>query len=175
MFYGNFTAALPNLECGVIPEITLEEFDALASEVMSEKKFKALTSWDDETQIPAAGVYRAMREFDDILKLRIAERRQEKLGVNVTLPEAEYDSDVEYALPTAASAVNPVEREHLVDLIRWRKIDELESLHQLDFTALCCYRMRLVLLEKFRKRKGGSGSAVFEQAVDKLATRISNI
>ena len=172
MFYGSFTAALPTLECGVIPEITLEEFDALASEVMSQKKLQTLISWDDETQTPKVRVYRAMREFDAFLKLRSAEKRQEKLGVSNPLPEAEYDSDVEYAFPVAAAAANPVEREHLVDLIRWRKIDELESEHQMDFTALCCYRLRLVLLEKFRKRKGGAGSTVFEQAVDKLALQI---
>lgn len=172
MFYGSFTAALPNLEYGAIPEITLEEFDALASEVLPEKKLKALISWDDETQTPQAGVYREMREFDAFLKLRIAEKRQEKLGVSDPLPEAEYDSDVEYAFPVAAAAVNPAERERLVDLIRWRKIDELGAQNQMDFTALCCYRMQLAMLEKFRKRRNDDGSVVFEQAVDKLALQI---
>ena len=70
------------------------------------------------------------------------------------------------------SAVNPAERERLVDLIRWRKIDELGSQNQMDFTALCCYRMQLAMLEKFRKRRNDDGSVVFEQAVDKLALQI---
>ena len=103
MFYGSFTAALPNLEYGAIPEITLEEFDALASEVLPEKKLKALISWDDETQTPQAGVYREMREFDAFLKLRIAEKRQEKLGVSDPLPEAEYDAAIDMTLYDGAA------------------------------------------------------------------------
>ena len=176
MFYGAFCASLPALECGVIPEITLAEFDELASAELSGKNFEKLISWDDAERSPRVPVYRQMREFDAFLQLRIAENRREKLGSYDPLPEPEaLDSDIDYALPNAAAADDPLERERLVDLIRWHKIDDLEVGHEMDLTALCCYRLRLVSLEKFRIRALDSGSSVFEAAVDKLALQISNM
>ena len=87
MFYGPLCAALPTLECGILPGLTLAEFDELASKELSGKKFQELISWDDAETSPRSAVYRKMREFDDFLKLRIAESRREKLGVYDPLPE----------------------------------------------------------------------------------------
>lgn len=175
MFYGFLFATLPTLRCGAAAEISLAEFDELAGETLSEKRFKQLISWDSPDAVTVE-VYRAMREFDAFLKLRIAEERQEKLGVFSGLPQPEeLFSDVDFALPVAAASGDPLERERLVDLIRWRKIDDLETGHELDFTALCCYRMRLSSLEKYRRRLSGEGSAVFEQTVDALSQAIGNI
>lgn len=176
MFYGAFCAALPTLECGVVPGITLGEFDELAAGVLSDRKFQKLISWDDAEALPKVAVYRKMREFDDFLKLRIAENRREKLGLFDPLPEPdELDSDVDYALPNAAASNDPLERERLVDIIRWRKIDDLEVGHEMDFSALCCYRLRLSLLEKFHVRAADAGNIVFKEAVDQIASQMSNM
>ena len=176
MFYGPLCAALPALECGVLPGITLADFDELASKELSGKKFQELISWDDAENIPRVAVYRKMREFDGFLKLRIAENRREKLGVFDPLPEPdELDSDVDYALPNAAAAGDPLERERLVDLIRWRKIDDLEVGHEMDFAALCCYRLRLALLEKFHTRSADAGNTLFEESVDKISLQMNNM
>ena len=176
MFYGPLCAALPTLECGILPGITLAEFDELASKELSGKKFKELISWDDAETSPRSAVYRKMREFDDFLKLRIAESRREKLGVYDPLPEPdELDSDVDYAFPNAAAANDPLERERLVDLIRWRKIDDLEVGHEMDFAALCCYRLRLASLEKFHTRSVDAGNMLFEESVEKISSQMSNM
>lgn len=176
MFYGFFCATLPTLNCGVPAEISLEEFDRMVRCELSEKNFSRLCSWDDRENTPKVRVYREMRDFDRFLKLRIAEKRQEKLGTSFVLPQVdEYHSEVDYALPGAAASGDPLERERMIDLIRWQKIDDLEAGHELDFTALCCYRMRLASLEKYRKRSGGDGNSIFETAVDKLSGAISNI
>ena len=176
MFYGFFYATLPTLNCGVPAEISLEEFDRLARNEMTEQKFARLCSWDDRENLSPVPVYREMREFDNFLNLRIAEARQEKLGTFFTLPPVdEYHSEVDFSLPGAAASDDPSERERMVDLIRWRKIDDLEAGHELDFTALCCYRMRLASLEKYRKRNSGDGNSIFSAAVDKLSESISDI
>lgn len=176
MFYGYLYATLPDLSCGVVPEITLAQFDELAGAAMSKNKLAALQSWDDPEMCTPVDVYRKMREFDAFLNLRIAEKRQEKLGITAELPEVdEIHSEVDFALPPAVSADDPLERERIVDQIRWNKIDDLECGHSLDFVALCCYRMRLASLEKFHKRAGAVGSAVFENAVDKISGSFSNV
>lgn len=176
MFYGFFYATLPTLNCGVPAEISLEEFDRMVRSEMSEKNFSRLCSWDDRENTPKVEIYRKMRDFDRFLKLRIAEKRQEKLGTSFVLPPVdEFHSEVDFALPGAAASDDPLERERMIDLIRWRKIDDLEAGHELDFIALCCYRMRLASLEKYRKRSSGEGNSIFETAVDKLSGAISNI
>lgn len=176
MFYGYLCATLPDLSCGVMPEITLAEFDALAGKVMSKSKFSALQSWDDTETRSSVEVYRKMRDFDAFLRLRIAEKRQEKLGITVELPENDdFYSEVDFALPAAVSSDDPLERERIVDQIRWDRIDELECGHSLDFTTLCCYRMRLASLEKFHRRADAVGSTVFAETVDRLSGSFSNV
>lgn len=177
MFYGFFCATLPELVCGVPPELSLEEFDTLAKDELSPKRFAMLCSMDgsdDEQELPE--IYRKMRKFDRFLQLRIAEKRAEKLGrvTELPLPE-EYHTDVDFALPGAASADDPRERERLVDKIRWMKIDDLESCHNQDFTTLCAYRMRLQMLEKYRKRSSSDGNTVFEETVSRLASPIDKM
>ena len=53
--------------------------------------------------------------------------------------------------------------------MRWQKIDDLEATHELDFTFLCCYRLRLLMLEKFARREENDGGKVFEESVNKIA------
>ena len=69
----------------------------------------------------------------------------------------------------------PLERERLVDKIRWMKIDDLESCHNLDFVTLCAYRLRLDMLEKYRKRNAGNGNQLFEDTVARLASPIDRM
>lgn len=176
MFYGFFYAALPTLSGNSAAEISLADFDELAAGAMSGKRFRQLVSWDDRDSDTGVAVYREMRKFDDFLKLRIAGERQEKLGVFSELPPCDdYYSEVEFALPGAVASADPVERERIVEQIRWRKIDELEAGHELDFTALCCYRMRLASLEKYRRRAADDGNSVFERMVDRLSGAVNSI
>ena len=177
MFYGFFCATLPELVCGTPPELSLAEFDIMAKAELSPKRFKELCSMDeysDGQNLPE--IYQEMRKFDRFLQLRIAERRAEKLGrvTELPLPE-EYHTDVDFALPAAANADDPRERERLVDKIRWMKIDDLEGCHNQDFTTLCAYRLRLKMLEKYRKRNDSDGCTIFENTVSRLASPIDKM
>ena len=176
MFYGFLFATLPSLVCGTPPEMTLEEFDAAAKAKLTGKKFLKLISWDSSEVSALPEIYRKMRKFDDFLKLRIAEARREKLGLFTELPSPdEINSDVEYYLPPAVSEDDPQTRELLVDQLRWRQIDDLECGHELDFTALCAYRLRLCSLEKYRNRSRNDGRTVFNGTVDRLSEVIDKM
>jgi hypothetical protein len=61
-------------------------------------------------------------------------------------------AEIDFALSSAATA-SPLEREKLIDAALWRKLDELEICHEMDFEHLCIYRMRLQLLEKYKSRE----------------------
>ena len=170
MIYGFFIAALPRLFPDQAPEITLAEFDRIAAEELSTKAFRRLTSWDDPESADYPEVYRLMRRFDGYLAWRIALYRADRLGTaaDFTVPP-EFYGEVDFAMPAAINAKNAAERENAVDKLRWQKIDDLEATHELDFTFLCCYRLRLLMLEKFSRRAQNDGGRIFEESVNKIA------
>lgn len=176
MFYGYFCATLPELVCGTPAEISLKDFDDMAKKELSAKRFAQLVSMDGDEEKDMPEIYRELRKFDRFLKLRIAEKRAEELNCETELPRPdEIHTEVDFALPAAANAGDPLERERLVDKIRWMKIDDLESCHNLDFVTLCAYRLRLDMLEKYRKRNAGNGNQLFEDTVARLASPIDRM
>ena len=59
---------------------------------------------------------------------------------------------------------NPLEREKLLDLARWRKLEELEQGHLFDFDSLGAYRCKLLIAEKWQKRASGIPSENLDRA-----------
>lgn len=170
MIYGFFIATLPQLFPDRAPELTVAEFDRLAAAELSAKAFRRLISWDDPESAGQPEVYRLMRRFDSFLAWRIALYRAERLGAasDFEIPP-EFYGEVDFAMPAAIGARDAAERETAVDKMRWQKIDDLEATHELDFTFLCCYRLRLLMLEKFARREENDGGKVFEESVNKIA------
>jgi len=163
--YVFFSASLPELQLGNLPELSVAAFDALAREQLPEKEAQLLAAPESPD---AVAVCRKMRQFDTYLRTAIARQRAAKLHKEAELPETnETFSDVDFYLPEAAAA--PVdEREKLVDRIRWRYLNELEFGHDFDLEHLAIYRMRLELLDKYRRRSD-SGEADFKALLDRLS------
>ena len=167
MIYSFFSAVLPVLVPGSVPELSVAEFDAMAGEELSDRKFAQLLSADDP-ETPVA-VYAAMRQFRDCLNYRIALIRAEKLKLNEHFEvPGELYGEIDFALSSAVSAT-PSDREKLIDAALWCKLDDLETGHEMDFEYLCIYRMRLQILEKYCGRSVEAGRGNFEAALEKLA------
>ena len=167
MMYPYLSAVLPELDPAAVPELTVEEFDLLAQDALGEKLFARLTSADEpETRVV---IYKDLQRFKAYLDYRIALIRAEKLRVNAEFPEPdEFFGEIDFALAQAVSAA-PAEREHLLDAIIWRKLDDLEICHEMDFEHLCVYRCKLLLLQKYIDRSESAGKINFEAALEKLA------
>ena len=167
MMYPFLSAILPVLDPAAVPELTTEEFDLLAREAVGEKLFSRLISGDDpETKV---AVYQDLQHFKVYLDYRIAVIRAEKLRISAEFPEPEeFFGEIDFALAQAVSAA-PAEREHLLNAILWRKLDDLEICHEMDFEHLCVYRCKLLLLQKYINRSESAGKSNFEAALEKLA------
>lgn len=169
MIYPFLCAILPALDPALPPAITVAEFDAMVREELPQKLCKRMLEWDRPEIVPALPVYNEMRRFQQYLNYRIALLRAEKLQVNPAFEEPpEFYGEIDYALNIAVSA-SPVEREKLVDAACWRKLDDLEVGHDMDFEFLCIYRIRLSLLQKYSDRDRENGRENFEAALEKLA------
>ncbi|MBR7120893.1 MAG: DUF2764 family protein [Lentisphaeria bacterium] len=168
MIYPFFSAVLPVLDPGRVPELSVEQFDAMAREELSAREFARLTA-AGEPQDPVLPVYDAMRQFRECLNYRIALIRAERLKVSEQFEmPGELYGEIDFALSQALS-VPPLEREKIVDAALWRKLDELETGHEMDLEHLCIYRMRLQILEKYCGRSEESGRGNFEAALEKLS------
>ncbi|MBO5668441.1 MAG: DUF2764 family protein [Lentisphaeria bacterium] len=169
MMYPFLSAILPVLEPGTIPEMTLAEFDALLAGELSGRLFDRLTAWDDPERRMGVPLYARMQQFIDCMEYRIASIRAERLKFSSSFEEpGEFYGEIDHALNHMLSS-GALEREKLLDLLLWRKLDELEIGHELDFEHLCIYRIRLSLLQKYAQRDESAGRNNFESALEKLA------
>lgn len=87
--------------------------------------------------------------------------------------EAGYEADADFCAKQAAAAPDPLEREKILDQARWRKLEELErafSLHMFSFDAVCAYRLKLQLVEKWTARKAADAAS----HLDRTASAVQN-
>jgi len=175
--YYYLSASLPSLIFGRDPGLNVAEFDALCAEQMSPKKLaelqKGTTRVNREpgsaAELPSA--YASYTRFEQYLRTRIAERRaghDEERSVRLPDPEL-YFNEIDAALGPAAAAPDPLERQKLIDRIRWRELDDLEAGHEFDFDGLCVYRLKLEILNRYRRRSAETGRTNFNAAVDRVS------
>lgn len=62
----------------------------------------------------------------------------------------------------------PLERERILDRLRWRQLDDLAGEYQFDFDALVLYKIRLLITEKWRDQDLERGRNVLNELTEKL-------
>lgn len=62
---------------------------------------------------------------------------------------------------------DPLEKERALDLARWNFLDGMEWNHAFNFEALCIYRCKLMILEKWAARKKGDPVKNLDSAAEK--------
>ena len=177
MMYYYLCASLPALLFGRPAPMSVAEFDELCREELSARDFQLLrqaglhVSRDPESSGALPPVLAEMVRFEQYLRTRIAQRRAGRDDDRAAaLPDpAEYFGMVDFGLAQAAAA-DPVERDKLIDRIRWSHLDDLECGHDFDFAGLCVYRCKLAILEKYRERKAEQGRENFNRAVERISS-----
>ena len=174
--YCFLTASLPELTPGAPPPLTVEEFDGMCRGELSESRFAALTAFDgtvapdfrESADLPE--IYNTYGKFELYLRNRIARRRAEKAGEQLDLPDPpEYFNDYDAAAGTIAASTDPAEREEMLDKLRWNFIDEQLLCKEFSFTSLCAYRLKLLIVNKYRHRKLEPGRLNFDAALERLS------
>ncbi len=162
MIYPFLTAALPTRPPRSVPELTLEQFDELAKDALRPRDFARMTGG-------TMACHREMAKFREYLAYRVAQVRADRLGVDADFPvPEEFPSEVDSVLGQL-SAANPLEREGLADAAVWRKLDDLETGHEMDAEHIAIYRMRLETLQKYAGRDEPAARENFEKALEQLS------
>lgn len=139
---------------------------------------RALPVFDAGSAVPPSGQRKtggdaaAMEKYaawEICLRNTLARLRAAKLGRD---PEANTVKFAEYDPAAAAAAhrvfdmnANPLDKEKALDRARWDFLSAMEWNHAFNFEALCLYRCKLLILEKWSARRAGDAEKNFEEAV----------
>ncbi|MBR2374023.1 MAG: DUF2764 family protein [Lentisphaeria bacterium] len=168
-------ASLPELQLESPAPVSVEEFDNICREELSADRFKALTAFDwnilpdFQESDKLTAFYNNCGKFELYLRNRIARRRADKAGVQLDLPDPpEYFADYDAVAGTLAAMSDPAEREIMVDRLRWNFVEEQLLCKEFDFDALCAYRLKLAVVNKYRNRKLEPGRINFDAALERV-------
>ena len=101
-----------------------------------------------------------------LVRLRAAKLGQDP-EANV-VKYAAFDSAADTAARNAFSLTDPMEKELALDRARWDFLDGQEWSHAFNFEALCIYRCKLLILEKWAARRKGDPSANLDAAAAQI-------
>lgn len=169
--YYYFCSQLPTLRVGVAAPFSLAEFDARVKGLLPEAEAACLLAAvyppDRSVTVKSGSVYDRYREWEFALRGEIARQRAAAGNTtNFTLPpESDGFASLKDQVASITSAPNPLERQKRLDLLRWQKLDDLESGVPFSREMVVCYRIRLAILEKYREFREDFGRENFEEAV----------
>ncbi len=171
----SFLSSLPPLKMQERPPFTGEEFLALAADYLSPEQQSMLSALslvpDDACIFPAGSFCAAYTEWEKALRLallRIRTAKRSDAAVQMAKREGIFSSEADAAAARAYTAVNPLEREKLLDAARWSKTEELTVLHIFDFDIVCAYFIRLQIAEKWNRRAQGNAEKNLDAAALKV-------
>ena len=151
--------------------MTLEKFTELCRENLTPKDFKVFekTSLTGEFDSSASKVEKEFRIWDINLRNAIIGRRcSQHEASTYRKEEKEFFAEIEGLIQEAASKSNPLEREMFLDELRVKKIDEITAQNRFDIEFLCAFKLKLILISKYRKLSADSGEENFNLLVDDI-------
>lgn len=171
-------AELPRLELNMPPPLSHEELAEHVEMALIPPRYQAVLA-QGENALSAGGsgksasrIFREYQDFEVFLRQTIARKRAKEQGREVAFEQSpEYRHDIVLAVDSAAAIADPLERERAIDKLRWQAIEEISAGHELDFDALCAYKLKLDLLIRRRHRDREVGLASFNSTLDGKVSR----
>lgn len=170
MMYYFLVASLPLLELNAPAPFPTAEFDGILQENLDERAQRILFACRGNGQYPDNHpVYRQMALFEEYLRNRIARKRADRAGIHFESADPEeYFSEVDFGLAQASGCADPLERERLVDKLRWERLEELSIGHDFDLDALIIYRCKLFIVNKYAGFRTETGTVHFTAALERI-------
>lgn len=170
-------ASLPALEIDAPPPMTVAQFDSLLEEYLTERQQKKIFAYAGKKDYPSTcSIYRQMIQFEEYLRVGIARKRAERAGIQFSADEPdETYGEIDFGLAHAASCTNPLEREYIIDRLRWARLEELALGHDFDFDALCIYRVQLFIVNKYAAFCRETGTVNFSAALENISSKAGRI
>ncbi len=169
-------SSLPTLKYGEPPPIKSDDFLSVCATWLDAKKYEVIKNielvpkQELSTKIKPYSALDQWHKWETCLRNRIVRARKTPFSVDPAFfirPEKDYFSEIDAGIQDAFSSSNPLNKEKIIETMRWKRLNELESGHMFDFYSLCIYRLKLLLLEKSELRKVDAGRKNFDEIIDK--------
>lgn len=175
--YPYVVASLPLLEFGGKPPMSADEMVGFCEGLLAETDLVTLRSVVegriDDVDDPAA--YALLRR-ERQLRNALARYRAGRRGVDSARylrPHDGWDVEIEDVVDQAVVTTDPLERETMLDHLRWRLLDEAAAIPEYGVQAVYAYALKLRLLEKWQCLTDERGMGVAEQIIDSNIAEIS--
>jgi len=161
-YYVYLIASLPMLHFGAKPPLSMEKFFSMCAELISAEDLEALKG---RLKDEAEGRY---HDFETALRnelVRIRAQRK-RLDASEFLRRDGYaDQWISHIAAGACRNPSVMDRERMLDLERWRFLDELSIGHYFDLEILIIYARKLSILERWERVRAADANKLLEEAL----------
>ncbi|MBM3146499.1 MAG: DUF2764 family protein [Actinobacteria bacterium] len=174
--YPYIVSSLPLLQFGGEPPMTADEFvdycDGLLQPADLATLRTVIAGRLDEVREPAVHRF-AQRDIQ--LRNAVARQRAGRVGVEPGRhPRHDgWDVEIEDTATQAMSIIDPLERQLVLDRLRWRWLEEMAAMPAFGVQAIHSFALRLRMLEKWQRLTDERGTAVAERIIDSNIAEIS--
>ncbi|MFA6714814.1 MAG: DUF2764 family protein [Victivallales bacterium] len=178
--YYYLISSLPMLMFNEKASLSIEEFNAACIDKISENDLNILRRLnlvpEPEVIYPAGSAAERWRQWEVCLRNRIAGHRasQGRDVHNYLQEEKGCFCEIDTGVQEAFALKNPLEREKYFDRMRWRALEDFEAGHHFDFDKLCIYKLKLLLLEKWRERQVEQGTKNLDVMLEQIDRNFSD-
>lgn len=167
-----FISSLPLLRFGEKAALTYDTFLNNSRDCLSEQEAVVLGSLKlcpPKQAVSALPVIEQWYSEETYLRNLVSgyRTRSRKLDAGRWQRESsEYSAPLIKRIEEIMALPNAWEKEQALDLIRWQRLDELGAGHLFDFPAVIVYALRLLILDKQRRRDEEAGSRFAAELVE---------
>ncbi|MDP3729990.1 MAG: DUF2764 family protein [Candidatus Omnitrophota bacterium] len=161
-YYIYLISSLPALHFGMKPPFSVDKFFSMCADLISAEDLEALrSSLKDEGE----GRY---HDFETALRnelVRIRAQRKHLDASRFLRHDGYADQCICHIAAGAYRNPSVIEREKMLDLDRWRFLDELSIEHYFDLTILMLYARKLSILEKWERIRTADADKLLEETL----------
>jgi len=181
--YYYLVCSLPDINWESEPSLKSDRFLTLCADWLSEAEKNTLANltltppaprdtsdfFAEKSDLPMAAepVVKNWYRWETALRNRLVRQRAgagQDVG-KLLRGEPEMICEIEVGITEAWNHADPQEREHVIDRLRWRFLEELENSNTFNFGYLCLYKLKLLIKEKWLPRRRENGREMLEQTI----------
>jgi hypothetical protein len=169
-FYTYIIASLPALTFPALPPINRQKFLDACRDLVTAEELLLLEALLEDKELPVKDYALLARwvDFDtalrnELVNLRAGRKRkdpQKYIRENIY-----WSPEAIHAAMAAYKDISILDAEKILDLERWRYLDELCAGHFFDFEFLIIYALKLKILERWEKIRRADKVKLLEEAL----------
>ena len=161
-YYIYLISSLPMLHFGAKPPFSMEKFFSMCAELISPEDMEKLKN---SLKDFGEGRY---HDFETALRnelVKIRAQRKHLDASNFLRRDGYTDQWISHVAAGAYRNPSVIDREKMLDLDRWRFLDELSMGHYFDIELLMIYARKLSILERWERVRVADASKLLEEVL----------